>query len=155
MTTEGALQMGTTGEGGNLMTMLIQQLAEELGLSELIKGVTDKLRVSPTPGSLLMLLVPLAEVNRYAIGKFSLNSTLAWGNPIMGGLVLDRDEVQQSLTRLLEGVSLSPSPADKRMQEEGLIARGYFGEEYHIRTSLSVIKAYWELYCNIPPWCGI
>ena len=136
-------------EGGKNISMeqLADQLIEELDLAKFLGQVVNSLKVELTPAAYLMLLVPLAEINRQArLG------TSRWRFSLQRGLVIERPLVEESLRKLLTEIARSPATSDRNIKREhtGLL----FRKALPLRSSLSVIKAYWARFCNIPPLCG-
>lgn len=107
-----------------------------------------------TPGAFLMLVIPLIEASHATGG--------AGGAPGVSPEV-----VRASIGRLLETIRDEPAGADvalagsdvktivverkSRFRPRSSAIR--LGPRANVRTSLSVIQAYWKRYCTIPPFC--
>jgi hypothetical protein len=149
------LMSGGFGGGRDSMEQLAAQLTAKLGLTDFLKRVVDELKIELTPAAYLMLLVPLAEINRQAkseVKKWNFSHQEE-------RLAIDRAPVEESLLKLLTEMAQSPAAADRNIKREDTnrgswLDRFRFTEAYPLRTSLSAIKAYWKRFCNIPPLCG-
>jgi hypothetical protein len=90
-------------------------------------------RLEPTDSAIVMLLLPLVDIveDRSQLGsRFSDVSDA---------------ELQATLNTLLRTMGSDPARADEVYSAAT--------QKSH-RSALSVIKAYWRRFCNIPPFCG-
>lgn len=94
-----------------------------------------------TEGAVLMLLVPLVEA-------LEQQSRLGIEHPD-----LSPDQVRSSLDKIVDGLHRSPHPFDVDLTKE-LAATGQASSEKPERTAFSVIRQFWQQFCNIPPLCG-
>lgn len=137
----------------------MQDLAEFLARDTrvnlaLVSQLHDK-ELLLTPGAFLMLVIPLIEAARMDDGEGAGSSYAP-------------DVVRQSIGRLLDSIRDEPAPADSRLagaevtsivvqrrsrfRPRGAATR--LGPRTNVRSSMSVIQAYWKRFCTIPPFCA-
>lgn len=116
----------------NRLDELLEYLETEMGdgFNRFVDEELERGRIQITPAARLMLLLPLYEL-----------STRPW----LRGPNLERSG--DSLRQLLATMAESPAAADA-VPGIGRPRR------LAVRSTLSVIKAYWKQFCNIPPFCG-
>ena len=129
----------------NTLSALLRKLEIELELQGFLLQVSRDKGIRLTPAAALMLLLPLYEVNlRSAPRRTWIRRTLQ-----RRPLLLDKAEIRQSLTMLVQEVAKSPATADLVFEPVGPSQ-----PSVQARSTLSVIKAFWKRFCNIPPFCG-
>ena len=100
----------------------------ELGVGnlalELVERASEMQQVRLTDRAKEMLLVPLLE-------------RASQGEPT------SRNELLASMERIVREAVDNPASVD---------AEWFRGER--VRSSLSIVRAYWSAFCNIPPFCG-
>jgi vacuolar-type H+-ATPase subunit I/STV1 len=117
------------------MRVLAEQLQLDLDLKDFLEGALADLRIEPTQGARLMLLVPLAEAK--AREDF------------------ERGNVEHSLYDLLEEIAERPATVDQDLEERKRRNRVRSSrEEPRPRSSVSAIKAFSQRFCSVPPFCG-
>jgi hypothetical protein len=124
------------------LARLVRQLADAMRLNEIFQQASMQSFVNTSrlsPGAVLMLMIPLIEAARLQ-GEFSTRAS----SGLPPELDVDSGRVVQSLASLMREIETSPAAADR------LISWRPDQRE----TSLSVIKAFWRRFCNIPPFCG-
>jgi hypothetical protein len=116
----------------------IQNLAVELlgaaGLSQFLPTFEKRFNIKLTPAAVLMLMLPLvdAETREGVLGK--------------GFFDVSDNELRLSLKQMLKSMADDPARADALFS----IEPSTVPEE---RSALSVVKAFWKTFCNIPPFC--
>ena len=150
---------GSSGDGRTLMEQLVNQLEVDLELADFLRHVANDLKIEMTPGAYLMLLVPLAEVNSLALAEFRRTNPYYRWKYRSEKLVLDRQLVEHSLRTLMREMAESPAAFDKALPRDSddrahFWSRLRFWDALPVRTSISVVKAFWKRFCNIPPFCG-
>lgn len=117
-------------------------------------------KVLLTPGAFLMLVIPLIEAAQAQERRDQKAGAADIG--------LDPEVIRDSISRLLQTMKQDPSPADLRFDASDVtrvvVQRKRFfrkdtatielGPRENVRSSLSVIQAYWKRFCSIPPFCG-
>lgn len=133
---------------------LARLLLERLDLTSFWESISRENQIAPTPAACLMLLVPIYEV-QLLWSKENSRSRDRWQQVQKAGIgsSLDllgdnRGQVQQSIKQLIASAASSPAAADS----QGPTMLSAF--EPSTRTALSMIKAFWANFCNIPPFCG-
>jgi hypothetical protein len=142
-----SLQIGSSDQlsrTDDLMWGLMRQLNEITGVREIFSEAVKELDLRLTPGAILMLMIPLLEAAKLQETFTDVYRMI----PPPQLLSVGKDLAVSSLSRLLLDVQESPSAADNQLQLY-LKAQGY-----PFASSLSVIKAFWKNFCNIPPFCG-
>jgi hypothetical protein len=116
----------------NRLVELLEYLEGELGdgFNRFVDEELRRVRIQITPAARLMLVLPLYELG---------------ARPWLRGPNLE--SFGDSIRQLLETMAESPAAADMVPET---IRRAPLPE----RSALSVIKAYWSRFCNIPPFCG-
>ena len=137
-----------TEEAEVRMQELAEFLARKTRINLALVGQLHDARMLLTPGAFLMLVIPLIE----AAEDDSVPPST----------------VRESVGRLLESIKNDPAPFDARFdssdvkrllvkQRARLFRRTppatELGPREHVRSSLSVIRAYWKRYCTIRPYC--
>lgn len=135
-----------TEEAEVRMQELGEFLARKTRINLALVGQLDDARMLLTPGAFLMLVIPLIE---------AADS-------------VPPATVRESVGRLLETIKNDPAPFDARFDSSDVKrvvvkrrARLFrrtppateLGPREHVRSSLSVIRAYWKRYCTIRPFC--
>lgn len=141
-----------------LMQDLAEFLARDTRVNLLLVGGAHDQGMVLTPGAFLMLAIPLIEAARLQ-------------GDDEAGLLTDAiapDVARESIRRILETMKDEPAPADSRLDASGVTtvavqrSSGVFrsvkrtttlGPRDRVRSSLSVIAAYWKRFCSIPPFC--
>jgi hypothetical protein len=122
------------------MRLLAEKLQGSLELEGFLEEALADLRIEPTPGARLMLLIPLAEAKDRED--------------------FERGNVEHSLNDLLEEMAEKPATVDKDLEERkrrnrvGSNREERRRDERRSRSSVSAIKAFSQRFCNIPPFCG-
>ena len=101
----------------------------------------ERYSVRLTEGAVLMLLLPLVEA-------LEQQSRLGIEHPD-----LSPEQVRSSLEKMVDGVHRSPHQFDVDLTKK-LEAKGQASSEKPERTVFSVIRQFWQQFCNVPPLCG-
>ena len=118
---------------------LAEELVQILDLENFINSYFNELTdIKVTSGALLMLLIPILEARE----RKSL-----LGEEELSFLETDNRTTEASLRKLFDSLTTSPALVDALRSESP-------GAPLQERSSLSVIKAFCEHFCNIPPFCG-
>ena len=144
----------------------MQDLAEFLARDTRVNlALTSQLHENDmllTPGAFLMLAIPMLEAAR-------LHEAGGDGLRGKGRDVQAPDVVRESVGRLLATMKAEPAPSDARLDASDVnrivIERKAslfhpwtrptrLGPRNAIRSSLSVIQAYWKRFREIPPFAG-
>lgn len=150
--------MTFTDEAEVRMQDLAEFLAKDTRVNLALVGQLNDKEVLLTPGAFLMLVIPVIEAARM--------------NESRGGTTAERsvapDVVRESIGRLLDSIRDEPAAADgryagsevtsivverkpSRFRPRGTPTR--LGPRTNVRSSMSVIQAYWKRFCTIPPFC--
>ena len=148
--------MSFTDEAQVRMQDLAEFLAKDTRVNlSLVSQLHDN-EVLLTPGAFLMLVIPIIEA--------SAAQGVAGAAP--GGAV-SPEVLRESIGKLLASIRDEPAGADvalagsdvnsivverkSRFRPRSPAIR--LGPRANVRSSLSVIQAYWKRYCTIPPFC--
>jgi ABC-type phosphate transport system auxiliary subunit len=132
---------GTSPSSGiaNQMNSLREALIDELELRGYFGAYLSEKNIQMTSGAILMLLIPLHEARQ------QLSSYIFTAFNEQDVSRASRENIENSLNKLLNDVIAEPAKND-------LTVSDVVGQQQ--RTSLSVVKAFWQKFCNIPPFCG-
>ena len=137
-----------TEEAEVRMQELSEFLARRTRINIAVVGQIDDADMLLTPGAFLMLVIPLIEAADQSVTP---------------------DAVRESVRRLLETMKSDPAPSDARFESSDarrlVIGRKprlfrksrpstQLGPRDHLRSSQSVIRAYWKRFCTIRPYCS-
>jgi hypothetical protein len=107
-----------------LLRYLESQIDDEYSL--FVDEELQRFRIQISPAARLMVALPLYEVSR------------------LDSAIYNHQETRSSITKLLNTMAEDPAYIDASL-----------GPRINpFRSTLSVIKAYWSRFCNIPPFCG-
>lgn len=127
------------------MLKLARRIKRELKVEEYLEDALDENQIFITPGAYLMITVPLFEAAHLQHYRSELG---------VRDSVLDTDVemMRESIKRIVTDITSNPARADQVPEErEGFDEEG---ERRSVRTSLSMLKAFFRNFCNIPPFCG-
>jgi len=95
-----------------------------LHIDQVIRLLEQKYLITLTSGARQMIAIPITE------------ALLISGD-------INLETMERSISKIIES-----------MREQNVDARDMPADTRSIRSSLSVIRAYAKLFCNIPPFCG-
>ena len=143
-----------TEEAEFRMQELAEFLAKDTRVNLMLTSQLHDAGVLLTPAAFLMLAVPLVESSR-----------LRGQEP---AAALQPDAVRAAIGGVIESLRADPAPADERLRESDVRAlvigrRSLFrpmrrpielGPRDHLRSSLSVIRAFWRKFDTLRPFAG-
>lgn len=153
--------MSFTDEAEVRMQDLAEFLARDTRLNLALVSQLHDSEVLLTPGAFLMLVIPLIEAARMQEG--GAGAVQPSTDP------LAPEVLRESLGRLLATIRDEPAVGDRRLDTTDVTSivverkRSIFnprgtsirlGPRRNVRSSLSVIQAYWKRFCTIPPFCA-
>jgi hypothetical protein len=99
---------------------------ERVYADRILTDLEERVGIRLTAGARDMLLIPIAETR--ALEGFPPDVRFPRGSEV------------ESIERIMRSMVEDPSANDRR-------------EQRNVRSSLSVIRAFWKNFCNIPPFC--
>ena len=113
---------------------LANKFSEELNLDDYLNDVVDSFGLQLTPSTLLMLLLPLAELDQ----EIKANRILEQEYPL--------NVARDSISQIIREMKYNPAQYD-------LEYSGRFNSSEYRRSCTSLIQSWWKNFCNIPPFC--
>lgn len=132
-------------EAHERMQTLAINLKQEFNLEALFDEVIYGQGITLSPAAQLLLIAPLVEAiafQRHWQAQGVQDTALK----------IDTETIRQSLQRLVADAKESPARADRFPDE--LTMESTDGSHWSMRSAFSIIKSYWDNFCNIPPFCG-
>lgn len=109
-------------------------LSTRLDLDHHLNEVVSSCGLQLTPSALLMLLLPLAELDQDRRANRILEQ------------VEQLDTARDSITLIIEEMRGNPAQYDSEHIQE-------FNSPESRRSCISLIRSWWKNFCNIPPIC--
>jgi hypothetical protein len=103
-----------------------------------IAQLESRLKIQLTEEARQMLILPLIEIQR-------IDNRIPPDSRNYRDTIRNLESWRESVTKLLENMKDAPARADVTQNQLRQTSE---------RTSLSVVKAYANKFCNIPPFCG-
>ena len=127
---------GDNNELERAILAIANRLSAELNLDDYLNEVVGHLSLQLTPSTLLMLLLPLAELDQERQADRILEQ------------VNQLSAARDSISQIIEEMGDNPAQYDLEHIE-------VFGSPESRRSCTSLIWSWWKRFCNIPPFCGV